>query len=107
MKPGPSEEEVMERALDAGAEDVIPQGSEGFEIRTDPATLHTVALALEKSGIKLGEQRWTYVPQNTVKLEGDGARKMLKLMDLLEDSEDVQNVHANFEVDDALIQQLA
>ena len=107
VKPGPSEEEVMDKALDAGAEDVIPQGSDGFEIRTDPATLHTVALALEKSGVKLGEQRWTYVPQNTVKLEGDGARKMLKLMDLLEDSEDVQNVYANFEVDDALIQQLA
>jgi YebC/PmpR family DNA-binding regulatory protein len=107
VKPGPSEDELMEKALDAGAEDVIAQGGDGFEVRTDPAALHTVASALEKAGVKLGEQRWIYVPQNTVRLEGDAARKMLKLMDMLEDSEDVQNIHANFEVDDALIQQMA
>ncbi len=107
VKAGPSEDEVMEKALEAGAEDVIPQGSDGFEIRTDPGALHTVAHALEKSGVSLGGQRWTYVPSSTVKLEGEAARKMLKLMDSLEDSDDVQNVYANFEVDDALIQQMA
>ena len=107
VKAGPSEDVVMEKALEAGAEDVIPQGGDGFEIRTDPGALHTVAQALERSGIPLGEQRWTYVPSSTVKLDGDAARKMLKLMDTLEDSDDVQNIYANFEVDDALIQQLA
>ena len=107
IKPGPSEDEVMEKALEAGAEDVLAQGGDGFEIRTEPGALHNVAQALEKSGVTLGEQRWTYVPSSTVKLEGEAARKMLKLMDSLEDSEDVQNIYANFEVDDALIQQLA
>jgi YebC/PmpR family DNA-binding regulatory protein len=107
VKAGPSEDEVMERALEAGAEDVVSQGADGFEVRTDPSALHTVALALERAAVKLGEQRWTYVPQSTVKLEGEAARKMLKLMDMLEDSDDVQNVYANFEVEDALIQQLA
>jgi len=107
IKPGPSEDEVMEKALEAGAEDVLAQGGDGFEIRTEPGALHNVAQALEKSGVPLGEQRWTYVPSSTVKLEGEAARKMLKLMDSLEDSEDVQNIYANFEVDDALIQQLA
>ncbi len=107
VKPGPTEDELMDKVLEAGAEDILNLGPEGFEVRTDPAKLHNVATALEKAGVKLGEQRWSYVPQNTVKLDGEGARKMLKLMDLLEDNDDVQNVHANFEIDDALLQQLS
>ncbi len=107
VKPGPTEDELMDKVLEAGAEDILNLGPEGFEVRTDPAKLHNVAASLEKAGVKLGEQRWSYVPQNTVKLEGEGARKMLKLMDLLEDNDDVQNVHANFEIDDALLQQLS
>jgi YebC/PmpR family DNA-binding regulatory protein len=107
IPPGPTEDQLMEKALDAGAEDVISQGGDGFEIRTGPGDLREVGAALEKAGVKLGEQRWTYLPQNTIKLEGESARKMLKLMESLEESEDVQNVHANFEIDDALIQQLS
>lgn len=107
VKPGPSEEQVMERALEAGAEDVLPQGEEGYEVRTAPNDLHAVAMALEAAGLKLGEQKWTYVPQNTVRLEGDNAKKMLKLMELLEDNDDVQNVYANFEMDDALMEALS
>jgi transcriptional/translational regulatory protein YebC/TACO1 len=107
VKGSPREDELMEKALEAGAEDVLGLGSEGFEVRTDAAQLHTVAAALERAGVRLGEQRWIYVPQNTVKLEGEGARKMLKLMDMLEDNDDVQNIHANFEIDDALLQQLS
>jgi YebC/PmpR family DNA-binding regulatory protein len=112
VKPGPSEERVMTAALDAGAEDVIDpstegQGAEGFEVRTAPADLHAVAQALEEAGLALGEQKWTYLPQNTVRLEGDNARKMLKLMELLEDNDDVQNVYANFEMDDALLESLS
>ena len=107
VKPGPTEEQVMAAALDAGAEDVIDQGAEGFEVRTAPADLHAVASALEGVGLKLAEQKWTYIPQNTVRLEGDNARKMLKLMELLEDNDDVQNVYANFEMDDALLESLS
>jgi transcriptional/translational regulatory protein YebC/TACO1 len=104
VKPGPSEDEVMEKAIEAGAEDVLNQGEDGFEVRTAPADLHGVAASLEAAGLKLGEQKWTYVPQNTVKLEGDNAKKMLKLVDLLEDNDDVQHVHANFEIDEALME---
>ncbi|MCY1080008.1 YebC/PmpR family DNA-binding transcriptional regulator [Archangium lansingense] len=107
VKPGPSEDEVMEKAIEAGAEDVLNQGPDGFEVRTAPADLHSVAASLEQSGLKLGEQKWTYVPQNTVRIEGDNAKKMLKLMELLEDNDDVQHVHANFEMDDALMESLS
>jgi YebC/PmpR family DNA-binding regulatory protein len=106
VKPGPTEDQVMEKAIEAGAEDVIHQGEEGFEVRTTPVDLHPVAASLEASGLTLGEQKWSYFPQTTVKLEGENAKKMLKLMDALEDNDDVQNVHANFEIDEALMEEL-
>jgi transcriptional/translational regulatory protein YebC/TACO1 len=65
-----------------------------------------VASRREGAGLKLGEQRWNFFPQNTVKLEGENAKKMLKLMDALEDNDDVQNVYANFEIDEALMDAL-
>jgi YebC/PmpR family DNA-binding regulatory protein len=107
VKPGLTEEQLMERALDAGAEDVSALGSDGFEVKTAPADLHAVGLALERAGLKLGEQKWIFVPQTTVKLEGEPAQKMLRLMEHLEDSDDVQNVHANFEIDEAVMEQWA
>lgn len=106
VKPGPTEDQVMEKAIDAGAEDVINLGADGFEVRTTPADLHTVATSLEAAGLKLGEQKWNYLPQTTVKLEGENAKKMLKLMDALEEDDDVQNVYANFEIDEALMESL-
>jgi YebC/PmpR family DNA-binding regulatory protein len=107
VKPGPTEDQVMEKALEAGAEDVISLGSDGFEVRTAPADLHSVASALEKAGLKLSEQKWAYLPQNTIKLEGEPARKMLRLMESLEENDDVQHVHANFEIDEKLMEELA
>jgi YebC/PmpR family DNA-binding regulatory protein len=107
VKPGPSEDEVMEVAIEAGAEDVLSQGPDGFEIRTHPNDLHQVAGALAKR-FKLGARRITYVPKDSVKIQDtDRAKSMLKLMDLLEDLDDVQNVHANFEIDDKLMDALA
>lgn len=107
VKPGPTEDQVMEKAIEAGADDVINQGEDGFEVRCQPAELHHVASALESGGVALGEQKWTYIPSTTVKLDGDKAKQMLKLMEILEDNDDVQNVHANFEIDEALMEQLA
>jgi YebC/PmpR family DNA-binding regulatory protein len=107
VKPGPSEDQVMEKAIEAGAEDILNHGEDGFEVRTAPADLHAVASSLEAAGLMLGEQKWTYLPQNTVRIEGDNARKLLKLMNLLEENDDVQNVHANFEMDDALMESLS
>ena len=107
VKPGPTEEQVMEKAIDAGAEDVVDHGEDGFEVRTAPAELHHVAVAIEKGGLALGEQRWVFVPQTTVRLEGEAAKKMLKLMNELDELDDVQHVHANFEIDEALLEQLS
>ena len=55
VKPGPTEDQVMEKAIEAGAEDVINHGADGFEVRTEPTQLHAVAESLEKAGLKLGE----------------------------------------------------
>ncbi len=107
VKAGPTEDQVMEAAIDAGAEDVVAQGAEGFEVRTHPGDLHQVAATLEQR-FKLGARRITFVPKDVVKLQDpDKAQKMLKLMELLEDLDDVQNVHANFEMDDKLMDKLA
>lgn len=107
VNPGPTEEQLLEQAIDAGAEDVVNHGDDGFEVRTAPADLHPVAAALEKAGVAIGEQRWIWIPQTTVKLEGEKAAQMVKLMEALEDSDDVQNVHANFEIDEQLMQSLS
>jgi transcriptional/translational regulatory protein YebC/TACO1 len=97
----------MEKAIDAGAEDVINHGADGFEVRTVPADMHKVAEALEKAGLKLGEQRWVWLPSTHVKVEGEKARVLLKLMEVLDENDDVQNVFANFEMDEKLLEQLS
>ncbi len=108
VKPGPTEDQVMEAAIEGGAEDVVNQGADGFEVRTLPNDLHAVAAALEARRFALGARRLTFVPKDTVRLQDpDKARQMLKLVDALEDLDDVQHVHANFEIDDRLMEQLA
>lgn len=104
---GADEDRLMEVALDAGAVDVLDQGEDGFEVRTAPSDVHKVAEALEQAGLKPVEPKAIWVPQTTVRLEGDNAKKMLKLMEMLDDNDDVQNVYANFEIDEALMEELA
>lgn len=107
VKPGPSEDQVMEAAIEAGAEDVVNQGAEGFEVRTQPQDLHPVAGALEKR-FQLGARRVAWIAKDPVTVQdADKAKSILKLMDALEELDDVQNVHANFEIDDRLLEQLA
>jgi YebC/PmpR family DNA-binding regulatory protein len=106
VKPGPTEDQVMEAAIEAGAEDVVSHGAEGFEVRTVPQDLHPVAAALEKR-FKLGARRVTYAPKDAVHLQDpDRARGVLKLVDALDDLDDVQNVYGNFEIPDALLESL-
>ena len=107
VKPGPTEDAVVEAAIEAGAEDVVSLGTAGFEVRTHPNDLHQVAASLEKR-FKLGARRITYLAKDSVKIQDpERAKSMLKLMYLLEDLDDVQNVHANFEIDDKLMEALA
>lgn len=100
------EEKLMEAALDAGAED-IQQDGDYFVVTTDPANLEAIKAACKTKGLEAANSEISMVPQNTVKLDKDQAEKMLKLMDALEDHEDVQNVYANFDIDDKTMQELA
>ncbi len=101
-----SADAVLDAAIDAGAEDVV-SNDDGHQIFTKPETLNEVAKALEG---KFGEPRKSallWKPQNTVSIDDDSGEKVLKLIEALDDSEDVQNVYANFEVSDALVQKIS
>jgi YebC/PmpR family DNA-binding regulatory protein len=93
------EDELMLLALDSGADDFKVE-EDSFEITCEPDELQNVREALEKAGIKIDLAETTMVPQTTVNLEGKEAEQMMKLMDALEEHDDVQNVYANFEIDD-------
>jgi YebC/PmpR family DNA-binding regulatory protein len=88
---------LFEAALDAGAEDVTDEG-EQYEVLTAPLSFIEVREALVKAGFKFESADVTMIPQTMVKLEGKNAENMLKLMDRLEDNDDVQNVYANFDI---------
>jgi YebC/PmpR family DNA-binding regulatory protein len=103
---GASEEKVMELALDAGGEDVIPDGEGGFEIRTEPNAVNTVHKALEGK-LEVGAPKVVYVPKTSVAVEGETAIKLMKLVDALESNDDVQRVHGNFELDEATLASLS
>ncbi|HET6382636.1 MAG TPA: YebC/PmpR family DNA-binding transcriptional regulator [Armatimonadota bacterium] len=96
-RDGVEEEALMMTALDAGAEDVVTD-DESFEVLTDPSDLHTVADALKAAGFNLSSTEVTMAPKNTVQIEGKQADQVLRLMDALEELDDVQQVYANFEM---------
>ncbi len=96
-KKGVTEDQLMEVALDAGAED-IKEDEDGFDVLTGPESFEAVKKALEAKSLKPVEAEVTMVPQNYVKLTGADAEKMLRLMDALESHDDVQNVYANFDI---------
>ena len=99
------EEELMLLAIDAGAEDFRVE-DEFYEIYTDFKELDAVRSQLEEQGIHIESAEVTFIPQSTVRLEGKQAEQMLKLMDALEDNDDVQNVYANFDIDEAVMEKL-
>jgi YebC/PmpR family DNA-binding regulatory protein len=103
VKKGPAEEQVMELALDAGAEDIVPDGDGGFEVRTDTGSLMQVHKALEGK-VQVGAPKMVFLPKTNVQVAGDTAEKVLRLVENLEENDDVQHVYANFEIDDAEMQ---
>lgn len=106
VPPGPSEEQVVERALEAGAEDVVADGEGGFEIRTAVADLFPVHKALEGK-LPVGAPKRMFIPRSQVPVAGEAAQKVLKLVEALEENDDVQNVYGNFEIDEATLQAMA
>ena len=100
-KSAGDEDTIMSIALDAGAEDFKNDPEEeNYEIITAPEDYNSVKEFLEQKDIPLNLAEITMIPQNYIKLESKDAGKMLKLMDLLEDHDDVQNVYANFDIPD-------
>ena len=99
-KAAKSEEELFELVIDAGADD-LRDDEDNFEIITSPDSFDTVVTAVKSAGIEPQVAEVEMVPQNYIKLEGSDARQMLKLMEALEDHDDVQKVSANFDISEA------
>ena len=104
-KEGIDEDELIMAALDAGAEDFLSE-NENYEIFTAYADLHTVHKILEDSGYQIEKAEQTRIPKNIVNAD-NVAVKLLKLLDQLEDNDDVQKVYANFEISDEIIERLS
>jgi YebC/PmpR family DNA-binding regulatory protein len=104
-KKAVKEDTLMETALDAGAEDVKEEENE-FEVITDPLTFENVKKAIENRGLKYLKAQISMIPQSSVRLEADKAVQMLKLMEKMEDNDDVQNVYANFDIPDEIMEKL-
>jgi len=99
------EEALMSEALDAGADDIKSDpDEENYEITTAPEDLNTVKEFLTEKNITINLAEVTQIPQNYVKLEGKDAKKMMTLMEALEDHDDVQNVYANFDIPDEMME---
>ncbi len=105
-KKAVDEDALMETALEAGADDVRDQETE-WEVITDPLNFEAVKKAIDQKGWKVLDSRVGLIPQNTVSLEGGKAEAMMKLMDKLEDNDDVQNVCSNFDISDEVMVKLA
>jgi YebC/PmpR family DNA-binding regulatory protein len=99
------EETLINTALEAGAEDVKEEDTE-FEVITSPADFEKVKKAFDDNGLTYTVAEISMVPQNTVKLEGKKAEQMLKMMEALEDNDDVNNVYANFDISDEVMEAL-
>lgn len=99
-----SEDNLMGIVLDAGAEDLVVE-EENYAIKTAPADCYKVKKALDDSKVKVESAEVTLVPKSTVRVIGDDAKKVLDLVDALEEHEDVQNVYANFDIPDDLIKE--
>jgi YebC/PmpR family DNA-binding regulatory protein len=93
--PGTDEDKVMEVALEAGADDVVTDDDGAIEVLTSPHDFEAVKNALEAAGLKPEVAGVTMRPENTIELSGDDAAKMQKLLDVLEDLDDVQDVYHN------------
>ncbi|MBV0894956.1 YebC/PmpR family DNA-binding transcriptional regulator [Microbacterium sp. NC79] len=102
---GTTEDDVMMAALEAGAEEITNEG-EAFEIITDPADLVATRTALQEAGIEYNSAEAQFVPNLKVEVDAETARKIFRLIDALEDSEDVQNIYSNFDLTPEVLAEL-
>jgi transcriptional/translational regulatory protein YebC/TACO1 len=102
-----TEDDLMLAALDAGAEDITDAGDH-WQVTSAPGDLPAVRAALEEAGIAVESADVTLLPSTTVLLDTEGdARRVLHLVDLLEEHDDVQNVYANFDIPDSILESVS
>ncbi|MBN1277991.1 MAG: YebC/PmpR family DNA-binding transcriptional regulator [Deltaproteobacteria bacterium] len=105
-KDNVDEDQLMDLALEAGADDIREDEGE-FEVITEPSAFDSVKRAIDEKGIACSLAENGMVPKNTVKLEGKKAQQMLNLMEALEDNDDISHVYANFDISDEVMEALS
>ncbi|MFH1715039.1 MAG: YebC/PmpR family DNA-binding transcriptional regulator [Elusimicrobiota bacterium] len=105
-KSSAKEEDVMNVSIEAGAEDIKSEDKSVFQVITSAGDLETVKKALDNASIKYNSAEITMIPQTYIKLEGKQAEQMLRLMDELDENDDVKNVYANFDISDDFMEKL-
>jgi YebC/PmpR family DNA-binding regulatory protein len=105
-KSASSEDDLMGIVLEAGADDLRDDG-DNWEVVTEPGSFEAVVEAVKKAGIEPASASVAMIPQNYIKLEGQQASTMIRLMEALEEHDDVQNVHANFDIDQKVLEEVA
>src|SRR4029078_11098532 len=105
-KSATSEDDLMGIVLEAGADDLRDDG-ENWEVVTDPSSFEGVVEAVKKAGITPASAEVAMIPQTYIKLEGQQATTMIRLVEALEEHDDVQNVHSNFDIDAKLLEEVA
>ncbi len=105
-KSAAKEDDLMNIVLEAGGEDLKDDG-ENWELITEPSAYEAVLEAVKKAGITPASSSVAMIPQNYIKLEGAQAAQMIRLLEALEDHDDVQNVHANFDIDQKVLEEVA
>lgn len=105
-KEATTEEQLLEIVVSAGADDMTDDG-ETWSVISSPDAHHAVLEELEKAGITPASAEVTQIPQNTVKVEGKQAAAVLRMMEAIEEHDDVQNVYANFDIDDSELERLS
>ena len=103
---GVDEDTLLEQALESGADDLITD-EDHWEIITDVESFRGVVNAIEEAGVKMASAEVTMLPKDTVKLDKNAAKKVLRLVDALEEYDDVQEVYSNFDIPDEILQELA
>ena len=104
-KEGQDEDEIMMIALDAGAEDIQDEG-DTLDVFTSPSEFESVRSQLIENGIEPLRAEICRIPQSTVAIEGQEAEQLLRLLEVLEEHDDVQNVYANFDMDDKVLEEM-
>ena len=104
-KAGISEDVLMEVGLEAGAEDIVEE-DESFEVHCQQGNFEALRQAFENAGLKYIEASISMIPQNTIEVDLETGQKLLRLVDALEENDDVQNVYANFDLPEELLAEL-